>query len=210
MVRRRRNEIIFVSGQRGSGKTFWTRRFCEEHVRIMIFDPMSEYRSAATHSYSELEPFLEYMRRASKRSVVDVSFDPLDTLECFRFFCRCALALGNVYVVIEEVDLFCRPSIMPKELEALIKYGRHKGVNLVAIARRPAEVGRLLTSQATRYVIFNQIEPKDIAYWRSILGDLAHDIPALARYHFLDVDFSRKDPIGSAKSTALRFLVGRD
>ena len=190
-MRRRRTSITFVSGMRGSGKTYWTRRFALDQGRVMIFDPMSEYGSATQHHISELGAFLDYMETASSSSLLDVAFDPLDHATAIRYFCRCALVVRNVTVIIDELDIFCRPNLVPLELEKLIKYGRHCGVSIVGVSRRPSEVARLFTSQANRFVVFRQIEPRDIVHWRSILGDLAHEIPTLPDYHYIDWDFNR-------------------
>jgi len=67
------------------------------------------------------------------------------------------------------------------------------GANVLGVSRRPAEVSRLFTSQATRFILFKQIEPRDIAYFKAVIGNTADLIPNLDRFEFLDIDFSSDD-----------------
>ena len=180
------NEIIFVSGQRGSGKTYWVKRYLDGLPRSLLYDTLGEYEGPR---YLEIEDLLEVCQGA-EAGFFEAVFDPTDN-EDFPYFCRIALAVGNIYVIIEEIDLFTTPYNTPLELQRLIKYGRHYGVNIVGVSRRPSEVSRLFTSQATRFVTFLQREPRDVAYFRSILGPWADAIPELGEHSYLDVDFSK-------------------
>lgn len=188
-----KNEVIFVSGQRGSGKTFWVQNLVSKLPRFLIYDSLGEYEGA--RRFEEIDDLLDHASRSGP-GFFDAIFDPLDPTdsEDFDIFCRVARALGNLYVIIEEFDLFATPFNIPLELQALIKYGRHRGINVVGVSRRPAEVSRLFTSQATRFILFRQIEPRDVQYFRSIIGVAADLLPTLEPFHFLDINFSEGQP----------------
>lgn len=180
------NEIIFVAGQRGSGKTFWVKHYLAGLSRYLLYDTLGEYDGPR---YLDIISFIEACQQDSG-GYLEAIFDP-PTNEDFPYFCRVALSVGRVYVVVEEIDLFTTPYNTPVELQKLIKYGRHYGVNIVGVSRRPSEVSRLFTSQATRFIAFLQREPRDIQYFRSIMGQWADHIPILQDHAFLDVDFSK-------------------
>ncbi|NVM23722.1 MAG: hypothetical protein HWN68_18330 [Desulfobacterales bacterium] len=182
-----KNEIIFVSGQRGSGKTTWIKSHLRDLNRYLLYDTLGEYE--APTRFLDIESLLEYCK-AKREGFFEVVFDPPND-EDFPVFCRIALAVRRIYVVIEEMDLFSKPSETPIELQRLIKYGRHYEINIIGVSRRPAEVSRLFTSQATRFILFKQIEPRDIAYFRSIIGPQAEILPGFDLYDFLDIDFSK-------------------
>jgi DNA helicase HerA-like ATPase len=72
---------------------------------------------------------------------------------------------------------------MDAGVENLIRYGRHQDVELIGISRRPAEVNRDLTANANEIYIFRTHEPRDIAYFREILGsDVADSLPSLPKF----------------------------
>jgi len=183
------NEIIFISGQRGSGKSYFAKKLAASLPRCLIWDSLGEYQ-ADTRIY-ELEELGDFLTKDQQNPrLFTVAFDSYEPDVTFPWFCRLALARGSVYVVMEELDLLATPQYCPPDFARLIKYGRHFGIQLVGISRRPAEVSRLFTSQASRFVIFSQREPRDLQYFRSLIGNAADQLPNLTGYHHLDVDFS--------------------
>lgn len=186
------NEVIFISGQRGSGKSYWTKQFIRSLPRAVIYDPLGEYR--ADHYFTESDELVEFLENDGGRFYT-ISFNPVD--DDVEYLCRAALARGDLHVVFEEIDTLSTPYSTPYHLSRLIKYGRHYGIQLAGVSRRPAEVSRLFTSQASRFVIFPQVEPNDIKYWRSVIGAAADGLPSMPAYHYLDVDFN-ENPLNTA------------
>ena len=185
------NEIIFISGQRGSGKSYFAKSLAQTLPRCIIWDALGEYNvDRRILSLEELAEFLIADR--NNPTFFHVAFDTFQPEEDFPDFCRLVLARGDLYVMIEELDMLATPYQCPTEFAKLIKYGRHFGIQLVGVSRRPAEVSRLFTSQASRFVTFGQREPNDIKYFTSMFGKPAMTLPSLPLYHYLDVDFSTK------------------
>lgn len=182
-----KNEVTFVSGQRGSGKSYWVKHEIESLSRYMVFDTMNEYEG---RKIEDLEELADHCQSAGD-GFLEAVYDPSDPQAELPWFCRIAYAVGNVCVIIEEVDVFADPYNMPEYLGQVVKRGRHRGVNLMAVSQRPAAVNRLLTSQASRFVIFRHFEPRDIAYFRSIIGPYAEKLPTLGLYEFYVIDFSQ-------------------
>jgi len=181
------NEVLFVSGQRGSGKSHWTKNYILKLPRVMVFDSLSEYTTEKT--FYDIAGLVDFLKAdQAKSSFFTASFDSYED-DDFPLFCRAMLAAGNMYVVIEEIDLFSSPTNTPVELLRLLKYGRHWNLQIIGVSRRPAEVSRSFTAMTTRFVIFSQREPRDIAYFRSVFGSEADKILQLKDYRFLDIDF---------------------
>lgn len=100
----------------------------------------------------------------------------LDTRPHFRLICRFQVdedidrffdfvfTTGNCLLVLEEVDWLCNSRSIHPGLENIIKYGRHKKIDMIAVSRRPAEISRLLSSQADEVISFQQTEPRDLQY----------------------------------------------
>jgi hypothetical protein len=183
------NEIIFVSGKRGSGKSYWVKNYIRSLPRVMIFDSLGEYE--ADKRFGTLEELLDFLEfdQANPR-LFRVAYDTHLSQKHFPMFCRMLLARGNMHVVIEELDLYSTPFLTDENLLKLLKYGRHFGIQLVGVSRRAAEVSRHFTSATSKMMIFPQHEPNDIKYFRSIIGNLANELPQLPLRHFLSVDFN--------------------
>jgi len=200
-----RNEVIFVSGQRGSGKTYWVKYFIRSLPRYLLLDTLGEYEGEPR--FDDIESLLECCKNHQSlhgtEGFFEAVYDPAEIPEGqdeeeeetsdFSIFCQIALGMGNLYVIIEELDVFARSFKTPLHFQRLIKRGRHMGANVLGVSRRPAEVSRLFTSQATRFILFKQIEPRDIAYFKAVIGNTADLIPNLDRFEFLDIDFSSDD-----------------
>jgi len=186
----RPNEVTFVSGQRGSGKTTWVKHYIQNIDRFLLYDALSEYSGAPR--FENIHDFLDYVdANIEHGGFFEAILDTVDN-SSFPFFCRAAISMGRVYVVIEELDLFATPYATPVELQKLIKHGRHHSINIIGVSLRPSQVSRLFTSQANRFILFRQVEPRDVAYFKSIVGIQADRLPGLDPYYFLDIDFEKE------------------
>ena len=71
-------------------------------------------------------------------------------------------------------------------MELLIRYGRHRGVNIVWLARNPGEVSRQLISQTDVYVMFRTSEPLFVDKLAKRLSpELAAEITQLPKFPYL-------------------------
>lgn len=193
------NEIIFVSGQRGSGKSHWTKNHMRALPRCIVFDSLGEY--VVDQRFYDLNDFVDFLIADQQTpELFTVGYDTHLLKEDFPLFCRAVLARGQVYLIVEEIDLFCTPLSTDQEFLKLLKYGRHYGIQIIGVSRRPAEVSRNFTSAATRFITFSNREPNDVKYFRSIFGNNADRIATLPQYHYLDVNFAMNPPDFSIKN----------
>jgi hypothetical protein len=185
--------IRCIFGIRGQGKTWACRSLAGEDPatqtvrddappRVLIYDPYVEH--AAVHCV--WQDIIEHLDLALARGRFRVALtEPLTHGEAF-----CVLAFaagrqsfqtwgGSLLVVIEEIDVVAPPGREPTAFKRLVAQGRHHGIDLITTSRRPAEVSRLLTSQAEEIICYRTHEPNDIRYLRQVMGDQAERISNL-------------------------------
>ena len=144
--------------------------------RVIVFDPLGEYDG---ERFDNLCSLLRYARGRKRFFAV---YRPRDARAEFPWLARIAFELGGLCLVAEEISWAISPAKMPVEIEALIRYGRHRDVELLGISRRPAEVNRDLTANANEVYIFRTHEPRDIKYFRDVIGSVADTLPNLPAF----------------------------
>lgn len=160
----KKNRIVFILGQKGSGKSSYARQRVRELSRVIVLDPMSEYSDGVV--FEDFPSLLEFMER--------------NHLGQFRAICRfrsdeeylkaieLCLMIGSMWIVVEELNYFITAQSKEKEFLQLFRFGRHYNVSIMAIAQRAAEVPKTFTSQADEIISFRQVEPRDLKYMSQI------------------------------------------
>lgn len=180
--------IQLVLGRKGYGKTTFTKDRLKSFSRVLVFDTLSEY-GGQTEPYFDLDGFLRAVERR-QNGVFRLSLVPLsygnDPAQAFDVFMRAGWIVGNVVLVVDEIDAVSSPTSVPPSLARAIRYGRHRGLSIIASSRRAAEVPRLLTSQADEIISFNQSEPTDLDYLRRyVSARFSESVQRLPKYRFL-------------------------
>lgn len=95
-----------------------------------------------------------------------------------RLYLHAALACGDCTVLIEEISQWCAPAGLSRELELLIRAGRHKNIRVLGASQRPADVHKLVMSQAD-LVLGRIYEANDTIYLRHFFreADRLKDLP---------------------------------
>lgn len=183
------NAVIF--GLKGAGKTTLIRqRLLPAHSRCLIVDPQREYGGAAVEVGS-LNAWADYVERTSGRW--RVALFNVDLEDQFDDLCAAAWSVGNMLLVVEEVDRFCDPSYISDDFFRIVNYGRHAPagpVDFLASSRRPADVNRTLTANAYEVYCFTINEPRDVKYLRDLVGEsYADGLQSLPphRYRYMDL-----------------------
>lgn len=191
------NTILAIFGRKGSGKTELTRKIIREYPRVFAFDSLAEYDKG-------------FRVCEGRQACMDAMLDVKDQSR-YRLALRCIelednLALMDLayefprsLIVVEETSLYARPTFLPNEIAKLVRYGRHREINQIYIARRPSEVHRDLTAQADLIITFEQREPRDVKYLRDVAsGDGAErveDVQSLPKYKLLAFGEYEKMPV---------------
>lgn len=177
--------VTTVLGQRGSGKTSWVKQELRKIPRFILWDTLGEYQGFDV--FTDIESLFSYVYD-HRTGVLQAVFNCLEENEAQAFdtVCHMAGAVENVVLVVEEVDAYATPSIIPFDLKRCLKTGRHRGVGLICVSRRPAEINRLITSQTQRFICFKMFEPNDVRYMGSIMGERSRELIDLPVLHYLD------------------------
>lgn len=177
-----KREVIIILGKTGCGKSWWAKHAVKESERLAVFDPLGspEYRVQwiAPDDIDGMED--AYRQREFRMGIVDP--EGLESLGSF------AYAYGPVTLVLEEFSTIQDKGQRPPEwLRRLIFLGRHKAVNLVAVAQRAVSIPIELRSQASRIVSFAQHEADDLGWLEEFYGpDITDTVPDLPKFTCVD------------------------
>jgi hypothetical protein len=195
-----RRLVALVYGQTGSGKTVLARALLLERVKSLgagsvgiIVDTLQEHVDVPALAPETFENFLGLDSRGPR--IVRVLLDTDDDFEKFSTDLENSYTApadgrkrrGPVVLMIDEVSYWSSPNKSTLGLSRLIRYGRHWQVDLIGVARRPAETSRELSSQSTvLYIVGGIVEPRDLAYMRQILPPDAMTIStSIERFSYL-------------------------
>jgi len=194
-------EVICIFGIRGSGKTYRLREMLPEHDRVIVCDFLGQVDNAVI--IEDFDALKEYLSQDNLEKF-KVSYRPVyDTID-FPFVCLMAKAIGlqhkvvdsrgqvlqSVVLAIDEVDRYCGPNFEPPEFTEIIARGRHYGISIFCTSRRPAEISKLLTSQAARFICFTTHEVRDLQYLAGHIGEKAGGLSSLPFYQAVEHDFT--------------------
>jgi len=179
------NLILFVTGRKGSGKTTLALRIAGDVERVIALDTLGQF--GAEHGYEVafgLEDCVALLLETRERDRFRVSCR-CDAVEDMLKLARLCYELPRQLVIVEEASFYCSPHFLPDELGRLIRYGRHREIDQLYIARRPFEIHRDVTAQADVGISFVQHEPNDVRYLRAVAGPGAERVSSLKPFRAL-------------------------
>ena len=177
-------------GRGGSGKSTLARHHLEKVPRLLLFDTMHEDANAAAcnfvvYTMPALVNVLRHIGRGPGRICWRGNLE--HGYGAYELGNAAAWAARDMWLHWEEVDVYIGPHRLPPNAYRIANMGRHRGLKLIACARRPARVSRDLTANASRLVMFSTTEPADVAYLRDLAGaDAAAALAGLAPREAVD------------------------
>jgi hypothetical protein len=181
------NVVMVVLGRKGSGKSTLVDEVVAEHPRVIIIDSLAEYPKRTTRGWKTAQGKQEcldlMLAHAGKRSY-RLALRTLDVEENLQLM-EMAYEYPRGLLVVEETSLYAKSNYLPHAIAQLVRYGRHREIDQIYVARRPSELARDLTAQADLIVTFEQREPRDIKYLRDTGGELAEYARDLPPYRVL-------------------------
>lgn len=175
-MRAKSREISVILARQGSGKTALMQYLLLANPKsCIVFDPTYSLPPFKNRVFVDFETqsvrrVLNEIGRRIYTQKIDVVInrceDPESVLGLIYH------NLENVAVVIDEVDLAYSSFISNKSnLYKIANFGRHSELDLIAVARRPANMPRAITSQANFIYLGNtNAEPLDSKYIRSYVS----------------------------------------
>ena len=135
-----------------------SKRLIQQSRRLLILDPMGEHGGTVFYDFDSLADYFE-----TEREQFQCVLRPIEDYDADYFF-RIARTIGNCTLLVDEAEIFINPQSMPDSFRWLIQFGRHREVNIIAVARRAPELNIYLRAQQTSIITFAQTEPRDIEH----------------------------------------------
>lgn len=160
---------LAVAGMPGMGKTTFAewlaKGYVGQGIKVKIFDPLHQYK-------------------VPKAELVYPSFNEAADLEVV---CKKSWQEGNQAIFMEEAELYIKEHgrMLPWTSRMALR-GRNRGVGLVAITRRIANLSKTYFSLCDHVFVFRHFSPNDVNYLVEFLGkEHEKTIRTLKPYHFL-------------------------
>ena len=144
-------EVIAVIGATGSGKGVFIKNYAlkKSDRRLLIWDYMREYGQFTDLQTDSLGAAIRAMNQAQFRIAFQPSFDDSLRARQFDAFCKAAVAVGNLRLVIEELAFVTKASHAPAGWKMATSIGRHKKLRIIGASQRPAQVDKAFWSNCT-------------------------------------------------------------
>jgi len=178
------NRIVFVTGRKGCGKTTVSNALANEAYqagrRVIVVAPMGGFDLAGSPTVFSRDEMLS--DQTFGRSFVVNPPDDQTAIDAIRL----AYGVGNCVLVVDEIDLYGDVRSPDESLLKVIRYGRHRGVSLIGVSQRPANVVRDLTAQSDILIMFHTTENRDVLYLADRIGsDNAERLRSIPQFSYL-------------------------
>jgi len=179
--------IAAYFGARGQGKSTQAKAFLAARApaRSLIWDTMDEYAEHAELAAS----LAELHERARSGEGFRLRYVPPGAegslAARFDAFCAIAYTLGDLVLVVEELQRVTRPSWAPPAWSDCTLRGRHRRLSILGLSQRPASVDKNFFSNCNQVSSCRLNFADDIACMANVLGVAREAIGALPRFHFL-------------------------
>lgn len=143
-------DIIAVIGQSGMGKSSFIKGELlrpELYNRLLMWSPMEETDDYAGFSngiaVKRITALVEQVKAGARAIAFEPSGDKKAVDKQFDAFCRIAWEMGQgTRVLVEELSGVTMPSWAPPAWKKLSTAGRHKGLTVIGVAQRPANMDK--------------------------------------------------------------------
>lgn len=180
-----KRETTLIAGKSTYGKSCFADQYLYFYNRVIILDPLLEHDG----KYIAIPGLIE--RHITGNPIYRVKTDCI--LE-FENLCNLIIRHGDarnrITFAIEEItrlDLDARLKRFPK-FRQICFAGGHSGIDLCIIAQRISTIPISLRSQYTKIITFNQTEPDDLDYLKSVSQDeLIACVPTLPPREYIEI-----------------------
>jgi hypothetical protein len=181
------NVICGISGLKGYGKSSFLRELVRSENSLVIVDTLGEHSDWCPRcpgdSIREQVALLSEPPESFQWSFL---LTPGKAEEHLDYLCKAAYRAGDLTFVLEETDYFSSANSDCAGVELLVRYGRHRGINLVWVTRNMSEISRRLTSQTDTFVLFRMTEPLYIdALSKRVSPEIALEVERLPQFEYI-------------------------
>lgn len=162
-MKKNRN-ITLIFGKTGSGKSHLAKNIIKDFDRCIIVDAMNEYDEGMI--FNSFDDLVNYFYDYTPETFTFICRFESD-LE-IEFLFKLCNAVGNLLLVVEEAEIYISPYAKSNEFLNLVRYGRHKSISILGIARRTAELSIDLRAMVDKIISFKQTEVYDLKKMESL------------------------------------------
>ncbi len=190
-----------VYGRSGSGKTHLVKStFLNVCDRVVIFDPEEEFaKEKGFHTVRTLEKLLEVLSdchdssfkvvfvpevRMEERQLHEVSL----LIERLQEPYKEEMSNKKLMLIVDELSLSFPLNSKPAYdgFDRLCSRGRKRGISIIGITQRPADIGMRFRGNLNRIVAFNFSTPNDLAVIAATCGQEAVSaVRELKQYQYI-------------------------
>lgn len=178
-------DIRAVLGAPGTGKSHYTKAEIAKAKRLMVWDLEDEYQELTALSLKELTHQLHQAGKGSFKFRYIPSTDEKKRQVEFDLFCRLAMAIGNVLLIVEELRFVTQPSRAPAGWAGITLRGRKRGVKVIGTSQRPASIDKDFLGSATLIRCGALNYPEDRKAVAMVMGISPDDVAGLTGYQAL-------------------------
>ena len=169
------NEDAVIVGKKGSGKTYLANEILRAltNVRIIVYDfqwSFHDTRGVVVHNIQEAFKLFD----AGQKHIIFQPYDKSET--AFVQYCEGIFARSNVVALIDEAHVHVSKMKILKAYNNLILSGRPRGISVISISSRPANLPNNALTNARHIFAFKLNLESDIKFLQSWLGDQAWEL----------------------------------
>jgi len=169
------NEDCVIVGKKGSGKTYLANEILRalSNVRIIVYDfqwSFHDTRGVVVHNIQEVFKVFD----AGQKHIIFQPYDKTETV--FVQYCEGIFARSNVVALIDEAHVHVSKMKILKAYNNLILSGRPRGISVISISSRPANLPNNALTNSRHIFAFKLNLESDIKFLQSWLGDQAWEL----------------------------------
>ena len=153
MMRIAEKKVVLIIGKRGSGKSYLANRLLADRHRCFTYDCMGDFAEGVVFEYNHFAELSTFWKGHYKDRF-RIIYRPLWPARQLELPAAMAWELGNLTFVIEEAAECCQPQQVKENVAKLVRMGRHRSIEVVAITQRPYELDIMFRSQAKVMYVF--------------------------------------------------------
>jgi DNA helicase HerA-like ATPase len=148
--------IILIFGKTGTGKTTLAKELIKNERRVIIVDALQEYTGLILEDF---ESTVEFFRNKPKEFKLVCRYDSDLAIE---YLFKLIFEIGDICLVVEEAEIYISPYAKSSSFLRLVRYGRHRNIKIIGVARRTSELSLDFRAQVNKIYSFKQTQPRDL------------------------------------------------
>ncbi len=182
MINIRSDQIITITGIRGSGKSYFLNTLLKSNNSFLVYDLMHEHKIDGAIKINNLKDLQFHLSKGHRKLI----YRPKSAdFEEFDWICDAVYRMGNRTLFVEEANRMMPNMQISSSASQFIDLGRHRKVGMVCLTRRIALLDKLPVSQSEHIIVFKTVLPNDIKYLKEFIGDIAEQAKDLDDHKFL-------------------------